>query len=238
MSFCQIERLRGIEQWADDAEDHEDLLATTRLRLLTTLATLAADAPARAERNINQTTARWGQSRYDLTGLAHGQARALLALYRGEVEACRAIANSYEPFFASTLSALPLLRGEVLLLRARAAMVVARADAADSNAWLERVDADARDAAALGLACLEPRVRMVQASAAAQRGDTAAALELLTAVLTDTSDLPGRELVREAAALRKGELLGGADGEALAANAEAALRALGVANPRLLCLAS
>jgi hypothetical protein len=232
VSFYQFERLRGIEQWAEDAEDHEDLLATTRLRLLTTLATLAADLPARAERNINQTAARWGHARFDLTGLAHGQARALLALYRGDVEACRALAKSWEPFFESTLAALPLLRGEVLLLRARAALVVARADAAESSAWLERVEADAWAAAELRLACLESRVRLLQAGVTAQRGDTATALELLTEVLTDSADLPDRELVRAAAALRKGELLGGADGEALAAHAESALRALGVANPK------
>jgi hypothetical protein len=90
-----------------------------------------------------------------------------------------------------------------------------------------------RAAAALGLQCLEPRVRLLHAGVAVQRGDTTTALTLLTAVLTDPADVPDRELVRAAAALRKGELLGGVDGEALVAHADAGLRALGVANPKL-----
>jgi hypothetical protein len=230
VSFCQIERLRNIETWAEEAEEHEDLLSTTRLRLLTILAALAADAPARAERLVAQSIARWGHDRFDLTRLVHDQASAQVALYRGDVEACRAALTRGEAFFASTLAAAPFFKGQALLLRARCALVVAQSDAAPE--WLARVKADTRDAAALRIECLELRVRLLQAGVASRRGDANTALALLDAVLTDPVEAPDRAIVRAAAELRKGELVGGDVGRELIARAEAVLREQGAANPR------
>ena len=164
VSFCQIERLRGIEQWADDAEEHEDLLATTRLRLLTTLATLAADAPARAERNINQIDGALGAValRSDRPRARSG-ARAARAVSRRR----RSVPRRRERATSrSSLRRLPRCRccAAKCCCCARAPRwSVARADAAESTEWLERAEADARAAAALGLACLELRVRLLQA---------------------------------------------------------------------------
>ncbi|MFI5309128.1 MAG: hypothetical protein ACHQ53_17360, partial [Polyangiales bacterium] len=202
----------------------------TRLRLLSTLGTLAHDDPDLATRELIRTKARWGRSGFDLVATMQASAEAMLALYRDDQRACQALLPGYEPFFKSVLSGMPLLRGNALLMRARLALAAARASDAREALCLGAED-DARAAASLGLACFEHHVRLIRAGAAARRGDLDTAQAVLSLVLADRGDQPDVAFTVAAAERRLGALQGGEPGRMLVARADAALRAQGVENP-------
>jgi hypothetical protein len=135
-----------------------------------------------------------------------------------------------DAFFRSTLAAVPLLRGDALLSRARVALV-ASPGAASQQELFQRVEEDARAAATLRLSCLEPHIRLVRAGLAMRRGDGDTALAMLETVLADRGDQPDQVFTMAAAEHRKGWLEGTADGRARMAKSEATLREHGVENP-------
>jgi hypothetical protein len=228
--FCQLERLPNIEQWAAEAEDHEDLLAGTRLRLLSTFRLLVADEPERAMDELRQAMARWGRERADTTAMLHGWAEAKIALYRADRDACRDVVLQSDAFFRSTLAAVPSLRGDALLSRARVALVASPGTGSQKE-LLQRVEEDARAAATLRLACLEPHIRLIRAGLAVRRGDADTALAMLETLLADHGDQPDLVFTMAAAEHRKGWLEGTAEGRARMAKSEATLREHGIENP-------
>ncbi len=230
VAFNQLERVAAIAQWAEEAEEHEDLLALTRLRVLQTFGSLVAGDPERAARELSRAAARWGRERRDLTSMLHAMARGNLVLYRGDAAGCRSLLGDYEWFFRSTLGAMALLRGKALLLRARLALS-ASLQGDDTDAQLQRAEEDARAAAALGLACFEHSIRLVRAGVAARRGDADTALTMLSAVLADRGEHPDAALTVAAAGRRMGELQGGGEGRLRIENADDTLRAHGIEDP-------
>jgi serine/threonine protein kinase len=234
IAFTQVEQLRKVDAWAREAEEHEDLLAATRLRLSSVLGMLASDDAERAERAVTHAAARWGQARVDMTTLLATQARAQVALYLDDAALCTALAGAFDPFFSSSLSAVPMLRVWALLLRVRVSLCAAAGmeDGPERQALLQRVEADLQAAALLGLSCFELHVRLLRAALSRCAGDRDTALALLEAVISDPSDQPDGVFVVAAAQRRKGEMIGGEEGRMLAARADATLREQSAEYPR------
>ena len=230
VSACELEQLRSIGEWTREADDHEDLLAGTRLKLLTVLEALVLDQPERAEREITHTLTRWGRDRHDLTSELRDLALVQLALYRDDAARCRLMAQN-ERVFSSAIASFPLIRTDALLLRARAGLLGSRAAHDTGKRLLQRALADAQAAAALRLPGFEPRIRLVRAGIELRRGERDTALSLLEAVLSDPGDAPDAPFLIACAERRKGELVGGELGDALVTRSELALRAQGVHNP-------
>ncbi|HMI93079.1 MAG TPA: hypothetical protein VK509_17030, partial [Polyangiales bacterium] len=235
VSACELEQLRIVAEWTREAEEHEDLLAGTRLKLLTVLGSLALDQPERAERELIHSLTRWGRDQADLTSVLRDLGATQIALYRDDAARCRLIAQG-ERVLGSAIAAMPLIRGDALLLRARAAVLGSRAADDTRERLLQRAEDDVQAVAALRLPGFEPRVRLVRAGIAARRGERDTALTLLEAVLSDPGDAADAVFVTACAERRKGELLESLEsadgaGEPLIARADAALRGQGVLNP-------
>ncbi|MDD9938417.1 MAG: protein kinase, partial [Myxococcales bacterium] len=211
MGFVQVEHFRRVDEWAREAEEHEDLLAATRLRLLTITPLLAAGEAERAERAARQAMARWGAERADMSYMLWVDATTKLGLYMSESETCAVQRERFETFFASSLAAVPLLRAEALLLRARAALCAASAQEREDRhgTLLGAAEEDAEALSALGLGCYDSHVRLLRAQVAIRRGDRDTALALCEAVLADPSEHPDEVFTVAAAQRQKGELLGG-----------------------------
>jgi hypothetical protein len=230
VSGCDLEQLRVVTEWTREAEEHEDLLAGTRLKLLTVLGSLALDQPERAERELTHTLTRWGCELVDLTSVLRDLGATQIALYRNDAARCRVIAQG-ERVLGSAIAAMPLIRGDALLLRARAALLGSRAADDTGERLLQRAEDDAQAVAALRLPGFEPRVRLVRAGIAARRGERDTALALLEAVLSDPGDAADAVLVIACAERRKAELLEPPAGASLLLRSEAALRGQGVHDP-------
>ena len=231
VSACDLEQLRVIGEWTSEADEHEDLLAGTRLKLLTVLGALALDQAERAERELTHTLTRWGREQPDLTTVLRDLGMTQIALYRDDAARCRLIAQG-ERVFGSAIAALPLIRADAFLLRARAAVLGSRVGSHRARErLLRRATDDAQAVAALRLPGFEPRVRLVRAGIAEQRGERDTALALLEAVLSDPGDAPDTPFVIASAERRKGELLDRTTGAVMIARSDAALREQGVQNP-------
>jgi hypothetical protein len=155
---------------------------------------------------------------------------ALCDLYRDEPEASQArLAEVWSRLRRSNLLYVPLVRIDALALRGRLALAVA-ARRGPGSGDLRDVDRAARrllrerrsDARVHGL--------LLRAGASALRGDSGAAQAALRTAAAE-ADSAGMALYAEVARHRAGELLGGAEGQALIDPALAALRNRGVQEP-------
>jgi hypothetical protein len=223
-----------LVEWAREAEQHEDLAATTRLRLLAAVRVLATDDPHHAASEIAQAVTRWGREEDDLVAVLEVRARGELDLYAGDAQQCFGAVYRCDALFDSALSRLAPFRADALLLHARLA-VAAAAGAREPAALLARAEEDVREAVALGLPCFAHHARLVRAAAAARRGDPDTALALLQAVLADPSEAPDAVVTTACAGICKGTLVGGDEGRALCAQGETALREAGVTRPDRYC---
>jgi hypothetical protein len=123
-----------------------------------------------------------------------------------------------------------LLRTDVYTLRARISLALAHTGARDRSRLLRRAERDARRLAREGRPDAVATARLLRAGVAKTRGARELSLELLDDAIARYEKL---EMVLQAAAAkrRKGELQGGSEGGALAAEAEASLRDRGIRNP-------
>jgi serine/threonine protein kinase len=230
-SSCQLERLQTMTAYLREAEEHEDLLAATRFRMLCTLGWLAADQADQAERELVRTVTRIGRERRDLTFVLHELGATQIALYRGDaVRSAELMRDAGER--DTTLSAVPIIRGNRMLWQARALLLAARAPGAEVEACVREVEARLRGLDELRLPGFEARQKLVRAGVASLRGDVDSALTLIEAVLGDHGDAPDAVLVRAAAERRKGELLRGEAGILTVARSDTRLREHGVHDPR------
>jgi serine/threonine protein kinase len=230
-SSCQVERLQSMTTYLREAEEHEDLLAATRFRMLSMLTWLAADQADQAERELLRTATRIGIERRDLTFVLHELASMQLALYRDDAtQAAELMANA--AVRTTTLSAVPFIRAGRLLWQSRALLLAARAPGADVAVRLFEADENLSRLDELALPGFDARVRLLRAAAASMRGDVDAALTAIERVLGEQNDAPDGLLVRAAAERRKGELLRGEAGILTVARSDARLREQGVHDPR------
>jgi hypothetical protein len=163
-----------------------------------------------------------------ITMLIFEVVRAQLQLYRGSADGCRASFYLLEDFFSSPLAAIPLPRAHRLLVRAKLALI-ARASAGRASGMLRHAAAATEEAARLGVPCFEHDVWLLRASVAVGLGREPEALAALDHVALNSGAPALHRLFAQRA---KGQLVKGAEGQRLVAQAEADLTQRGIANPR------
>ncbi len=233
VSFTHLDAVGRCEEWAREAEEHDDLLGATRLRLLsTTSGSLLQDDPDRAERYCRESIRVWARSEFDLTALLQHSAASLVDVYRADAVACARDLEALAPFFVSALAGLPLWRGHCHLLRALLWLTIAEA-AAEPEEALQSAEQELCAVQQLQLSCYQPQLNLLRATLEARRERREHALQLLDAILQAPALARVAPVVSAYARRRKGELLGGDAGLQLVEQADALIRSYGVKNPPL-----
>jgi hypothetical protein len=231
MSSGQIERLGVVNAYLREAEEHDDVLAATRFRLLRTLSLLAADEADHAERELQHAVARLGRERLDATFVVHDFAAMQIALYRGDAAACAELARTAAGR-ARVFASIPLVAGDALLLRARVALLGSRAAGVDAEALRAEAERAVERAAELELPGFGPRLALLRAGLDLARGAVAQAMDALDRVIEDAGDAPDAMLVRAAAERRTGELVRGELGIMKVARSDQRFREHDVRDPK------
>jgi serine/threonine protein kinase/tetratricopeptide (TPR) repeat protein len=190
---------------------------------------LAADDPAGGRRDLDDALGRWSSHGFNLERMQALMSSVYIELYAGDsVRAWELLERAWPEVKASLLLRATLLRGIFLTTRARAAM--SAASVAGTPALYRAVDETARELDRQEHTFCHAFAHLCRATLAHLRGDDATAAQLLARAesLFASADLG---LFRQAARFTRGRLIGGADGKALADEADAYLRSEGMKVP-------
>jgi hypothetical protein len=206
-----------------EAKDRGNRHVETMLRVLAVpLVELSADRPDRARAAI---LAARGERTIVPGTIPHTRAivgSLRVALYAGDARGALAEIDAALPsLIKSGILLSPVFRAELRFLRALAAV---------STGDVDRAAADARALARAPMTWARGSRATVEAAIARRRGDVTAAIAALARVEEITAE-NGVAVIGLAARRRRGLLMADAQGRAIAAEAEAAMRARGVANP-------
>ncbi|WP_437535016.1 protein kinase [Sorangium sp. So ce726] len=192
---------------------------------------LAADRPASARVTVDAAMERWSRAGYHLQHFREAVARGRIALYEGDADAAlRFILAGTPPLLGSGVVAVPLVRGELHYLRALASLAVAARGGARAIALRAFALADARALDRRDVFWGPPVAAMLRASVAGQRGRATEAAERMRSAEAALDRL-GAALLAVAARRMRGIWLGGDEGRALVASADAWMEARGVRRP-------
>lgn len=216
-----------VEQWIAEAEEREDLLGLTHLRLLAVHGALAEDDLERAERYVRAQGA-WDDDAVGLTLLLRGLAHSRLALYTGDVEGAPEFSEQLR--LPSPNYAVPSWRADRWLQVARLKLLEA-SQADDRQAVMREMAEAMAKCEATGVSYYADHLALCRAAAAYLSGDRDGALVQLDAVLTAAEQSGDGQILLACAALRKGQLLGGLDGARMVADAERSLQSRGIRRP-------
>jgi serine/threonine protein kinase len=224
------ELARRLPPLLQDAEDRGDLFASIRLRTrLLGIALLADDDPVRAAAEVEGAIAQWSHRAFHIPHYNALWARATIALYAGDARgASDLLARQGSALSRSLILRAQLARVEVLSLRARCALALG--SETGSEAFLEEAIRHAGHIRRLATGWADPLAALVEAGVAITRGDRSRALAIL-------EDAEAGSLATEmglcaaAARRRRGELIGGEEGQALVEAADDWMRGHGVRHP-------
>jgi hypothetical protein len=217
-----------LREWIREAEDRGDAVSSARLRFLLATSLLAADEAQAALALLEAARKTAGANSSSLTSMAHARALGYVQLYRGDADACRASYYVLEEFFSTAGVAAPLQRAEMLLLRARLA-VLARAGGDAGKSLLGRAKLATDQAEEVGLPCFEQDVQLMRACIAVAEGQHDLAAGALDRALDPRRRLTLASLFARRA---RAQLQKTPEGDALAAAADEAIAQRGIANPR------
>jgi tetratricopeptide (TPR) repeat protein len=219
-----------LPTYLKDAHVRGDLYEATLLRSRVSYAVLLVlDKPDKARQEIRETVAHWPHRAYvqhyfDFFGQAE------VDLYEGKNEEMwRRVVAAWPGFRRSLLRRIQLVFLESCYLHARAVVGAVAARALPPRA-LRLAERDARQIEKAGMAWSDPFAQLIRASVAGLRGERQAAAAALASAETgfETTDAG---LYAAAARGRRGELIGGTEGEKLVADADAWMTAQRVASP-------
>jgi hypothetical protein len=215
---------REIDALLGDAELADDLYARNYLRTGTSnLVWLARGRADEAAAHVADAVAEWPGAGFQLQDYNALQARIHLDLYAGRGDAAwRRIEEAWPALRRSQFLTVQQIRIEIEHLRGCAAL--ARGDGVATAVKA------ARRIAGEEMRWGTPLARLLEASAAAAGGDARSAAAALEAAARGFAGCQ-MAIHAELARLRLGELVGGDEGGRLLGDAEARLRALGVAAP-------
>ncbi|RMH44312.1 MAG: hypothetical protein D6689_02730 [Deltaproteobacteria bacterium] len=228
-----------IDGWIADADDRDDVYAGSMLRFPGIYVHLARDEPAHARRDIATALAPWPADVLCIQRWNGVLYSVLVDLYEGDVDAAwRRWQESWPRYRRSLVRHVAQVRGMADTLRASTAVAAARRRGARGRRreWL----AIARRHAGALSRHASPWARAmaiaIDGAAAHAAGDADRALRLLAAAdrALDAAHMP-----HVAAGVRRvrGQLVGGDTGRAIVADADRALRALGVRDPAAIACA-
>jgi hypothetical protein len=218
-SFGRLQRAWG--EYTRDAVRRGDRYAETNYLRAFNVVRLARDEPEEVARDLERASWSPSESGYHIQHWCELRARTELALYLGQPPSLESFGASFAALRRSLLTRVQMVRTEAIWLRGRVALAIAAQGSAR----------EARAAIALAAACAKRLAgerspvahawgALLAAGIAGRRGDVPEAVVRLLAAerAARQADLL---LVEAAARRRRGELLGGDEGAALIASAEA-----------------
>jgi serine/threonine protein kinase len=192
---------------------------------------LAADDPEGARRNIEESMALWPSDRYLLQHWHRLYGEGEIELYVGDgAKAYARVDRDTKPLKKSLLLRIQHMRAQTLFLRGRCAIASLEAEPALRSERLTEARRLARRLHREGMAWTAPFAAILRAAVANAEGDGSAAIAELrvAADLARTADMFG---YARCASYQLGLLLGGNEGQKLAAEAERAMTAQGIRVP-------
>ncbi len=227
------ELARLIPTYVQDAQSRGDLYMKTSIETgLPNLIWLARDDPDAARAQVAEGMRGWSQDGFHaqhywkLLALSHAD------LYAGDPRgAWSRVVGNWSKLRWSMLTRVEVVRIEALYLRGRAAVATAVfSSRSERNNLLRSAARDSRRLAAQRAAWAEPIAWLLRGSIAAVQGDTEAACDAL-ATAEHSCDEVAMQLHAAAARRRRGELMGGSEGQELIARADDWMTEHGVRNP-------
>ncbi len=227
--LCRLSRT-----YLQDALDRGNIFAATMfLTGWSTLVWLAADDLPGARDALARGLGQFPQGSFQIPHYNCMLARGFIDLYAGDGEgAHRHVTEAWPQFKRSLLMRIRTIRIHGVQLQARCALAAAAAGH-DRDALLRFAERTAARIAAQQLPSREAneaKAHLLRAGIRATRGETASALDHLTAAVA-VFDRREMALWRAVATRRKGELLGGREGAALLAEADGWMQGQGIRNP-------
>ncbi len=220
---------RRTQERLHEAAERGDRYATTSMRSGWCNAVwLARDDAAGAQRELDVAMQDWSQRGFHVQHTLDYLARAHVDLYRGDLDGLRRREDErWAALRRSMIMRVHIACATLLGLRARTRLLEASQGSARRRVLLREVRADARRLRAQRAPWCDGLAHTLVAGAASLEGSPEAALRELDQAIASFA-CAEMTLHVAVARLRRGELLGGADGARLRAEAEATLRANGV----------
>jgi eukaryotic-like serine/threonine-protein kinase len=234
-ALCSLMYLGDIAQLAQrvpqrlrEAEVHGDLYAGIDPVCRPGLMWLAADEPDAAHRAVRQVMDRWSLQGFHFQHYLEMFAENQIDLYRGNwASAWRRADERWPRMKSAFLLRIPFVKLEGLHLMGRSAL--AAAIGTGDEALVERAEQNAAEIEKAKVAWALPFAMALRAAVYAIRGNKEDALEILGQAARGF-EKHEMLLYSKAAEYRRGTLTGSAGGRAIAAHADAWLRARGVKN--------
>jgi hypothetical protein len=219
-----------------EVEARGDVYAEISYRTTTTsLLALVADDPTEAHAEMGRVREKLSRGDFLLQNYFALITDLRIALYEGRGrEAHARVIATWPHIRRSLLLHIEVLRHVTLDHRARATVAAALEGAADAAALLQDAERITDQLERDDIPAATAVATMLRACVADARGDSSRALALLTSAEQDL-ERQGLGLHRVAAQRRRGELLGGTEGDALIARADAWLTSQGVRAPQRFC---
>jgi tetratricopeptide (TPR) repeat protein len=226
---------RRLPSHLRDSQLRGDLYAETNLRTRVSYhVLLAQDRPEKARQEIREMLARWSHRGYHLQHYFDLFGQAEIDLYEGKTRAAwERVASGWPKLQRSMLRRTQLVYLESAHLRART-IVAAAADGEAPASVLGVAEREARRIEREEMPWSNPLAELIRASIAALGGDTKTAVGLLASAETGF-EAADQNLHAAVARTRRGELLGGPEGEKLRAEADAWMAREHVVSPARFC---
>ncbi len=213
------------------ALDRGDLFAATSSRLQLWYAPIAADDVSQASAEIRETIGRWSQRGFHLMHFWALYGETQYALYAGDgAAAWERLTQAWPELASSTLLRIQFLRILITLQRGTAAVAAAHARQGDPQRLLQAAEKDASRLAKERAGWAEAAASLLRASILGARGRPEEALRHLDEAMRGF-DAAEMTLYAACARRRKGQLLGGDEGQRLMEAADAVMREQGIQSP-------
>ncbi len=216
-----------LPQLIEEAIAHDDLYAEVTFRLYDAFWKISRGAIEEARREARDVLERWGRTGFQMQHLYELRIQACCDVYEGApLQAWARVQADWPALERSRLLAHRMLYSDALQLRAR----VALAAAGDGAPCEREVEPAARALAGMQRADASSAACLLRAALAARAGDRTRALALLGQAEAGYAGA-GMSLHVAYAARRRGELIGGDEGDASIWQADRTLEEAGIRQP-------
>ncbi len=228
----RLRELTGlIQSQVRIALDRGDLFAATSARLQLWYAPLAADDVSQAGAEIREAIGRWPQRGFGVNHFWALYGETQCELYAGNgAAALERLAQAWPMLASSTILRIQFLRILITLQRGTAAVAAAHARQGDPQQLLRAAEKDASRLSKERTGWADAAASLLRASILGARGRTEEALRHLGEAIRgfDAADMA---LHAACARQRKGQLLGGDEGQRLMEAADATMREQSIQHP-------
>jgi tRNA A-37 threonylcarbamoyl transferase component Bud32 len=227
----QVVELRGRwHQLVLEARTRGDLYALANLPYNMALVRLAAEDVGEARRELHEALSQWTQEGYHIQHHNALLAQVQIELYSGNATAAwEQVTKNWPAFSRALLARVQCVRIQMRQMRAYSALAAA-VTASNPKPLLHAAKRDARRFRSEQLPWADGLDRYIRAALAVQSGDDGAARRLLDQAITAFESI-NMGLYAAATRRRLGQMIGGAEGQALMAEADAWMARQTIRNP-------